>query len=185
MVTFVVNQIFDKFNKSTGSCNQSIAPSRHDQRQVSRVHGRRVKLMSNFRKIFITDVVGPIIVFFCQMGLGFVGGVKNNPPSLIRRTKIDLLQKREAAIRTLSHRECGHLRHENFEKFEMISTSTGSWIRSRRRRDRIQLPIRRRNHLVFFQNFHEHRDGTVRTLDGTQYKKRQHCTWSRGGVARY
>ena len=45
---------------------------------------------------------------------------------------------------TLSHRECGQFRpclHENFEKFEMISTPTGSWIRSRRRRDRIQLPV--------------------------------------------
>ena len=43
-----------------------------------------------------------------------------------------------------SHRECGQFRpciHENFEKFEMISTPTGSWIRSRRRRDRIQLPV--------------------------------------------
>ena len=35
--------------------------------------------------------------------------------------------------------------HENFEKFEMISTPTGSWIRSRRRRDRIQLARRGRN----------------------------------------
>ena len=43
-----------------------------------------------------------------------------------------------------SHRECGQFRpclHENFEKFEMISTPTGSWIRSRLRRDRIQLPV--------------------------------------------
>ena len=43
---------------------------------------------------------------------------------------------------TVSHRECGQFRsyvHENFEKFKIISTSTGSWIRSRRR-DRIQLP---------------------------------------------
>ena len=41
---------------------------------------------------------------------------------------------------TVSHWECGQFRHyvhENFEKFEMISTSTGSWIR----RDRIQLPV--------------------------------------------
>ena len=45
---------------------------------------------------------------------------------------------------TVSHRECGQFRpcvHENFEKFKMISTPTGSWIRSRRRRDRIQLPV--------------------------------------------
>ena len=43
---------------------------------------------------------------------------------------------------TLSHRECGQFRHclhENFEKFEMISTPTGSWIRSRRRPH--QLPV--------------------------------------------
>ena len=34
----------------------------------------------------------------------------------------------------MSHRECGQFCpyvHENFEKFEMISTSMGSWIRSR------------------------------------------------------
>ena len=31
--------------------------------------------------------------------------------------------------------------HENFEKFKIISTPTGSWIRSRQRRDRIQLPV--------------------------------------------
>ena len=45
---------------------------------------------------------------------------------------------------TLSHRECGQFRPcmlENFDKFEMISTPTGSWIRSRLRRDRIQLPV--------------------------------------------
>ena len=48
------------------------------------------------------------------------------------------------SVYTLFHRECGQFRlclHENFEKFEMISTPTGSWIRSRRRRDRIQLPV--------------------------------------------
>ena len=45
---------------------------------------------------------------------------------------------------TWTHRNDGqscHFRHENFEKFEMFSTPTGSWIRSRRRRDRIQLPV--------------------------------------------
>ena len=46
-------------------------------------------------------------------------------------------------IYTASHRECGQLCpyiHENFEKFGMISTSTGSWIR-------------RRNHLEFIKIF--------------------------------
>ena len=47
---------------------------------------------------------------------------------------------------TWTHRNDGQscdIRHENFEKFEMFSTPTGSWIRSRRRRrrDRIQLPV--------------------------------------------
>ena len=48
---------------------------------------------------------------------------------------------------TLSHRECGHPRHlchATFADCEMISTTTGSWIRSHRlrlRRDRIQLPV--------------------------------------------
>ena len=39
---------------------------------------------------------------------------------------------------TLSHRECGHPRHlchATFADFEMISTTAGSWIRPRRRRD--------------------------------------------------
>ena len=43
---------------------------------------------------------------------------------------------------TLSNRECGQFHpclHENFEKFERISTPTGSWIRSRRRPH--QLPV--------------------------------------------
>ena len=45
--------------------------------------------------------------------------------------------------------------HENFEKFKIISTPTGSWIRSRRRRDRIQLPVGVEiilNFLKFFMN---------------------------------
>ena len=37
--------------------------------------------------------------------------------------------------------QCGLFWHENFGKFEMFSTSTGSWIRSRRKRDRFQLPV--------------------------------------------
>ena len=44
----------------------------------------------------------------------------------------------------MSHQEFGQLRsyvHENFEKFKIILTPTGSWIRSRLRRDRIQLPV--------------------------------------------
>ena len=47
-------------------------------------------------------------------------------------------------VRVVSHRECGQFRpyvHENFENFKIISIPTGSWIRSRRRRDRIQLPV--------------------------------------------
>ena len=45
---------------------------------------------------------------------------------------------------TVSHRECGQFRpyvHENFEKFKIISTPTVSWIRSRLRRDQIQLTV--------------------------------------------
>ena len=65
----------------------------------------------------------------------------------------------------VSYRECGQFRpyvHENFEKFEMISTSTGSWIRLRLRHDRMRLAPparsnptarRRRNHLEFFKIF--------------------------------
>ena len=43
---------------------------------------------------------------------------------------------------TVSHRQCGQFRpyvHENFEQFKMKSIPTGSWIRSRLQRDRIQL----------------------------------------------
>ena len=73
---------------------------------------------------------------------------------------------------TLSHRECGQLHprmHENFEKFKMISTPTGSWIRSRLRRDRIQLPVGVEITRIF-QNFHAYVGEAVRTLDGTEYK---------------
>ena len=47
-------------------------------------------------------------------------------------------------VYTVSHRECGQFRHyvmKISEKFKKISTPTGSWIRSRLRRDRIQLPV--------------------------------------------
>ena len=57
---------------------------------------------------------------------------------------------------TLSHRECGQFRpyvHENFEKFKIVSTPTGSWIRSRLRRDRIQLSVGHRTYLEFFKIF--------------------------------
>ena len=62
---------------------------------------------------------------------------------------------------TVSHRECGQFRpyvRDNYENFKIISTPTGSWIRSRRRRDQIQLPVG-----VEILIFHEHRDGTVHT----------------------
>ena len=42
----------------------------------------------------------------------------------------------------MSNRECGQFRpyvHENFEKFKIISTPTGSWLSPRR--DRIQLHV--------------------------------------------
>ena len=52
--------------------------------------------------------------------------------------------KRGEATYTVSHRECGQFRpyvHENFEKFKIISTPTGSWSWWGLRRDRIQLPV--------------------------------------------
>ena len=56
---------------------------------------------------------------------------------------------------TLSHRECGQLCpyvHENFEKFKIISTPTGSWIRSRQARSN-PTARRGRNYLEFFKIF--------------------------------
>ena len=61
-------------------------------------------------------------------------------------------------IYTVPHRVCGQFRpyvHENFEKFERISNPTAR---------------HRRNPFEFFKIFHEHRDETVHTLDGTQYR---------------
>ena len=57
---------------------------------------------------------------------------------------------------TLSHRECGQLHprmHENFEKFEMISTPTGSWIRSRLGAIESNCPSGSKSSRIF-QNFH-------------------------------
>ena len=72
---------------------------------------------------------------------------------------------------TVSHRECGQFRpyvHENFEKFKIISTPTGSWIRSR---GAIESNCPSGSKLSWiFQNFYEHRDGIIHTLDGTQYR---------------
>ena len=42
--------------------------------------------------------------------------------------------------------------------------------RPSRRRDRIQLPVDVEIISNFSENFHEHRDGTVHTLDGTEYR---------------
>ena len=79
--------------------------------------------------------------------------LRQTVPSVDRCYKIDetcgifntvIIRNVRRYVYTLSHRECGQFRpclHENFEKFEMISTPTGSWIRSRLRRDRIQLPV--------------------------------------------
>ena len=78
-------------------------------------------------------------------------------------------------IYTVSHRECGQFRHcllENFEKFEMISTPTGSWIRSSRRRDRIQLPVVAEI-ISNFSKFssRQWRNCPLHTLDGTRYSR--------------
>ena len=60
------------------------------------------------------------------------------------QSKRSLLTRILKEFYTWTHRNGGqsrHFRHENFEKFDMFSTPTGSWIRSRLRRDRIQLPV--------------------------------------------
>ena len=68
---------------------------------------------------------------------------------------------------TLTHRECEQFRpclHENFEKFEMLSTPTGSWIRSRRRPHQLPVGV---EIISNFSKFHADRNGTVHTLDGS------------------
>ena len=55
----------------------------------------------------------------------------------------------------------------NFANFEMILTTTGSWIRLRLRRDRIQLPVVIEI-ISKFAKFHEKGDECVHTLDGTE-----------------
>ena len=55
-----------------------------------------------------------------------------------------LADKSANTFYSVSHRECGQFRpyvHENFEKFKITATPTGSWIRSRLWCDRIQLPV--------------------------------------------
>ena len=87
---------------------------------------------------------------------------------------------------TLPHRECGPLRtclHDCFEKFEMISTPTGSWWGLRR--DRIQLPVGRRNQLEFFKTVMQTGDGTVHTLDGTEYRISSWTINGGGHLGRY
>ena len=77
---------------------------------------------------------------------------------------------------TWTHWKCGQFRsylHENFEKFKMISTPMGNWIRSRRRRDRIQLPVGVET-ISNFSKFHADRDGTVHTLSGFKYNRSSH-----------
>ena len=71
-------------------------------------------------------------------------------------------------VYTLSYRECGHPRHfchATLADFEMISTTTGSWIRSRLRRDRIQLPVVAEI-ISSLQKLHDKGDEGVHTLDG-------------------
>ena len=72
-------------------------------------------------------------------------------------------------VYTVSHGECGHFRpciHEMFEKFEMISTPTGSWIRSCRRPHQLPVGV---EIISNFSKFHELEGRTVHTLDGTEY----------------
>ena len=94
----------------------------------------------------------------------------------------------------MSHWDCGQFSpnvHENFEKFKIISTPTGSWVPLRQRRDRIQLPVGVEKLAWIFQNFQDFQDffkismniGTLwmgqsihtltplHTLDGTEYKR--------------
>ena len=52
-----------------------------------------------------------------------------------------------------THRNEGQSRHFRHEKFEMFSTLTGSWNRSRLRRDRIQLPVGFENTSSNFSKF--------------------------------
>ena len=80
-------------------------------------------------------------------------------------------------VYTVSQRECGQFRpyvHEDLEIFQDNSTPTGSWWAS----GAIESNCRSGSKLSWiFQNFHEHRDGTVHTLDGTQYRNKQKHFW--------
>ena len=85
-----------------------------------------------------------------------------------------------ATLYNLYHRECGQFRpnvHENFEKFEIISTRwavgfdrAGGAIES-------NCPSGSKLSRIF-QNFHEHWDGTVHTLDGTEYTPSHREYWT-------
>ena len=69
----------------------------------------------------------------------------------------------------MSHRERGQFRryvHENFKKFKLITTPMGSWWASSAIVS--QLPVGAEI-ILNFSKFHEHRDRTVHTFDGTQY----------------
>ena len=64
-----------------------------------------------------------------------------------------------------------HLCRDTFTKFEMISTPTGRWIRSRQFCDRIHLSVDVEI-ISNFSNFHDEGDDddSVHTLDGFRYK---------------
>ena len=101
-----------------------------------------MKIWSKFNDDFDTD--------------GQLMGLHQIQPSIERRNhlefKSNFYDESDDSVHTLcrfkysillvSHRECGQFRpcvHENFEKFKIISTSTGSGIRSRLRPH--QLPV--------------------------------------------
>ena len=72
----------------------------------------------------------------------------------------------------LSHRKCGQFHpclHKKFEKFEMISIPTGSWIRWLLRARSIPTPPSGSKSSRIFQKFYANRAGTVHTFDGTEY----------------
>ena len=70
---------------------------------------------------------------------------------------------------TLSHRQCGHPRHlcrATFADFEVISTTTGCWIRSRRSNPTAR---RSRNHLEVCKSCMTKVTRVTTLLDGTEY----------------
>ena len=117
--------------------------SRHKDRQLPR--SATVIRFRNFEKFALSSKLVSWL-FVMQIQLKFIKWTNSG-----RKRWYCPLSIVSVSYSVIESADSSPTMHENFEKFEMISTPTGSWIRSRRRRDRIQLPVGRRNHLEFFK----------------------------------